>query len=137
MSNKYGFNEETGQALQLPAGIHEDVELYSIVFEALTAFNPTKVLKFLFRKENLYFRHTEFPVEEEVIARWSFRKSNFTDMVRRKYLEQGERLKHIFIAITGDAHASLEKENWEDFCRNYLSMVNNRNLEKHYCIKIV
>jgi hypothetical protein len=137
MNLKYGFNEHTGQQAQLPGGINHDVELSGISFEELCSGNPLKVLKFNFKKGDATFRHIEFPVDAETIAKWNFRNSTFEETLKRKFREQGERLKHIYTAITGNFNVKLEAEDWEDFSTKYISLIGNEFQDKRFSIKIV
>jgi len=135
---KYGLTQQTNEMpSQMPGGIHAGVELLSIRFEDLTPSNPTKVLRFTFRKDGMQFKYTELPVNEETIARWNFRKSTFEETVARKYREVGERLKHIYTAITNETRVRLESNTWEEFCEEYVALTKDKYQGKKFGIKVV
>jgi len=135
---KYELNQNI-QEMQgpLPGGIHEDVELVSIRFEDLSQNNPIRVLRFIFNKGGLQFRYTELPINEEAISRWNFRKSTYEETLTRKYRELGERLKHIYTALTGETRVKLESNTWEEFCKEYIDLAGNKFQDKKFAIKVV
>lgn len=135
---KYELNQYTHEIPgPLPGGIHEDVELVSIRFEDLSSNNPTRVLRFTFNKDGLQFRYTELPINEEAIARWNFRKSTYEETLTRKYRELGERLKHIYTAITGETRVKLMSNTWEEFCEEYIALAGDKFPGKKFGIKVV
>jgi len=135
---KYELTQQTNEMpSQMPGGIHSDVELASIRFEDLTPNNPIKVLRFTFRKDGMQFKYTELPVNEEAIARWNFRKSTFEETVGRKYREVGERLKHIYMAITNETRVKLESNTWDEFCEEYVLLTKDKYQGKKFGIKVV
>lgn len=135
---KYGlYNTSHEMPTRLPGGIHTGVELVSIRFEDLTSSNPTKVLRFTFMKQGMQFKYTELPIDEDNIATWKFKKSNFEETVARKFRELGERLKHIYTALTSEIKVDLEAASWEEFCNKFIALTGDKYKGKRYGIKVV
>jgi len=135
---KYELGNPVNDAMApMTPGIHAGVEIGSIKHEILSPSSPIKVLRFSFVKDGMQFRYTEFPVNEEQISKWNFRKSSFEETVARKYRDLGERLKHIYVAITGETRVKLQSNNWDDFCNEYVELIGSRFQGKRFGIKVV
>jgi hypothetical protein len=130
----YGFDESTGASL---GGIHEDVTLKSIDFEAVKE-GSEKALRFKFGKEGMSFIHTEFKISEEGVKKFAAMvKKPFDEALKLEYQKQGERIKHILVAMLRDRKLKLRGSDWKSFCQGIIELAGDSYKGELFRMKVV
>lgn len=128
----YGVTKDTkvggGFAPQMPAGIHENVELTEVVYEGAKAdgSGDLKALKFKFADEaGQEFVHLEFPISMETaktFAKMGNGKEAAEDIAERMAREQGSRVKSICGCFLEEAvMENINAVSFEDFCSKLIT----------------